>query len=341
MLRYLIFAVSFALLVTSLSAVFDYWRYEEVMQDVGDLMLHRVSSEQIAGEIEAASAEDRPEDARMYLSIAGSFGYQLDPEPFLPGIEALETPWQVARRRVTRFADGFIDGEADTAAGVAGAMAADFTVIGDARDLYEQYQISRAGGDVNELIVTLAGVGVGLTAVTVASSGSAAPVKAGSSVLKLAARTGRMTARLQRMLLHQGRQVFDYKGFLLATRGEKTLDNLRQAAVKAYNPRAIKALGETTSSVNNIRKSTSLLDAVDMLRYVETADDLRRLERVSSRFGKQTKGILKLLGKTAIGTVRVLRHTTELLIGIIASVFSMLAAILSVGSFFRSGKRAA
>ncbi len=41
-------------------------------------------------------------------------------------------------------------------------MTSDFTVVGDARDLWEQYQLYAKGEPVNELIVTLAGVGVGL-----------------------------------------------------------------------------------------------------------------------------------------------------------------------------------
>ncbi len=339
MLRLFLFAISFALLVSSMTAVLDYWQYDDVMQDVATLMADEVTAESLAVRVELSIDNDRPEDARMYLAIADTFGYTLDPGRFLPRIKALETPWHVARRRFADFASGFLEGEAETASGIAGAVTADFTVIGDARDLYEQYDIHQRGGNVNELIVTLAGVGIGLTAATVMTSGSVAPVKGGASALKLASRTGKLTPRLQRILLRQGKDVFDYRAFLLAARSEKSLDNIRQAAVKAYNPRALKALGETTERVNNIRKSSSLADTVDMLRYVETTDDLRRLEKVSLKYGTETKGILRLLGKGVIGTVRVLRNATEILVGLVATLLSVVATVLSMSGFFMQNKQ--
>ncbi|HPY41970.1 MAG TPA: hypothetical protein PLM98_15705, partial [Thiolinea sp.] len=118
-------------------------------------------------------------------------------------------------------------------------------------------------------------------------------------------------------------------------RGEKSLDNLRQAALKAYNPKALDALSETATQVNSIRKSTSLVDTLDILRYADSADDLRRLEKLSVKYGTETKGILKLLGKGAIGTVRVLRHATELVIAALASLVSLLASLMSLSAWLR------
>lgn len=271
----------------------------------------------------------------MYLAIAQTFGYAVNAANFLPRIEALETPWQVTRRQAEQFANGFIEGSGDTGAGVAGAVTADFTVIGDARDLYEQYQNLQAGKEVNELITALAGVGVGLTAITVLSSGSAAPLKTGSSTLKMATRANKLSPKMQSVLIKQATDLFDYKTFLLATRGEKSLDNLRQVAIKAYNPKALNALSDTATQVNSIRKSTSLVDTLDILRYADSADDLRRLEKLSVKYGTETKGILKLLGKGVLGTVRVLRHATELAIAALASLVSLLASLISLSTWLR------
>ncbi|MGB1255644.1 MAG: hypothetical protein ACPG51_07255 [Thiolinea sp.] len=334
-MRLLVLLISFAMLVFSLLTVLDYWRYDERLQDVAQLMQQKVDAADIHALIESAIAAENPEEARMYLSIARTFGHAVSPQHYLSRIEALETPWQETRRQVTRFADGFIDGSAESAAGVAGAITADFTVVGDVRDLNAQYDLYRQGENVNELIVTLAGVGVGLTAATVMSGGSAAPAKSGVSALKIAGRAGKLTPKLQRLLLRQGKSVFDYQGFLLALRGERSLAKVQRAAVKAYNPRAVGALADTAQRVNVIRGSTSLTDTINLLRYVENADDLRRLERVSRRYGGQTKGILKLVGKAGIGTIRVLRRSTELLVGLIAAMISLLATLFSVASFFR------
>lgn len=335
MFRAILFICAFALLVYSLMAVLKYWDFDEVAPDVAALMTKRVKVADLAAQIDAAIQNDNPDDARMYLALANTFGYPLDAARFLPQIAALETPWQVTRRQAEQFANGFIDGNGNTGAGVAGAVTADFTLIGDVRDLYEQYQNLQAGKEVNELITALAGVGVGLTAITVLSSGSAAPLKTGSSTLKMATRANKISPKMQAVLIKQASDLFDYKTFLLTTRGEKSLDNLRQAAIKAYNPKALDALSETATQVNSIRKSTSLVDTLDILRYADSADDLRRLEKLSVKYGTETKGILKLLGKAAIGTVRVLRHATELVVAALASLVSLLASLMALSAWIR------
>jgi len=317
-------------------SIAKYWDFAELEPDIAALMTKGVKAAEVEAQINTAIQNDNPEDARMYLAVAQTFAYPVNTASFLPRIEALETPWQVTRRQAEQFAKGFIEGSGDTGAGVAGAVTADFTVIGDARDLYEQYQNLQAGKEVNELITALAGVGVGLTAITVLSSGSAAPLKTGSSTLKMATRANKLSPKMQSVLIKQATDLFDYKTFLLATRGEKSLDNLRQVAIKAYNPKALNALSDTATQVNSIRKSTSLVDTLDILRYADSADDLRRLEKLSVKYGTETKGVLKLLGKGALGTARVLRYATELAIAALASLVSLLASLISLSAWIRS-----
>lgn len=334
MIRLILFVISFAMLVFSLLQVLAYWQYDERLQDIAQLMRTDVTTADIEQQITQAIAEDNPEDARMYLALADTFGYQLS-QDFEAPLAGLENPLNSTLRETGRFIDGFLEGQADSGAGVAGAITADFTVVGDVRDLKEQYDLYAQGQEVSELIVTLAGVGVGLTAATVMSAGSAAPAKSGVSALKIAGRSGKLTPKLQKMLLRQGRSVFDYPLFLRTVKSEQSVDGVRRAAVRAYNPQAMSALGETAQQVNNVRRSTSMLDTISLLRYVENADDLRRLEKVSAQYGSITRGILRLAGKGAIGTVRVLRHATELMISLAASLVSLLATLFSVGSFFR------
>jgi hypothetical protein len=170
---------------------------------------------------------------------------------------------------------------------------------------------------------------VGLTAATLASAGVATPAKGGVSTTKLAARGGRLTPSFQKFLLRQGSEVFDYKSFLLAARAERNVDGISKAAIKAYHPQAARAIQQTAEQVNNIRKVSSTADVVHLLRYVENGDDLVRLEKLSLKYGTQTKGIMKLLGKSAIGTVRMLRKSVELLISVLSSLVSFVAFMFS------------
>lgn len=328
--NFTLLVIAALLLAGSVKALLDYWQYDEVAADVAQMMLHQVSAEEVHQQVQTAIASNNPAEARMYLRLAQTFGYTIGPAPFEAELQRLESPLNTARRTVNDFATGFLDGQADSGAGVAGALTADFTVVGDARDLWEQYQLYAQGKPVNELVVTLAGVGVGLTAATVMSAGSATPVKGGVSTTKLAARTNRLTPGFQKFLLRQGSEVFDYHAFLLAARTERSLEGISKAAVRAYHPQAVRGIQQTAEQVNTIRKASSTADVVHLLQYVEDGQDLARLEKLSLKYGSETRGIMKFLGKSAIGSVRVLRKSGELLISVAATLVSFIAFLFSL-----------
>lgn len=328
--RLTLLLASVLLLAGGIKSLLDYWQYDEFEPDVVQMLLHQVSADDVRKTVRESIAADKPEEARMYLSLAQQVGYKIAPTEFEAELRDLESPLNTARRTVNDFTSGFVEGAANSGAGVAGAMASDFTVVGDVRDLWEQYQLYSQGKPVNELVVTLAGVGVGLTAATVASMGATTPAKGGVSTSKLAARAGKLTPNFQKFLLKQGSDVFDYKAFMLAARAERSMDGVGKAAMKAYNPQAVKALQNTAERVNNIRKLSSTSDALHLLQYVENSDDLIRIEKLVVRHGAEAKGILKFLGKSAIGTVRVLHQSVELFVSALLSLISFVSTLLSL-----------
>lgn len=323
--------VSLLALAGSVKALLHYWQYDEVDPNIAKMMLHQVQADDVRASIREAIAQDNPSDARMYLQLAQTFGYAIDSAEFAADLQRLEAPLNVARRSVNDFTTGFIQGQAQSGAGVAGAVTSDFTVVGDVRDLWEQYQLYAEGKPVNELVVTLAGVGVGLTAATLASAGTASPAKSGVSTTKLAARSDALSPSFQAHLLKQGLDVFDYKAFMTAARADTSFDGVGKAASKAYHPQAVKSLQQTAEQVNNIRKASSIGDTLHLLKFVDNADDLVRLEKLTVKYGSQTKGILKYLGKAAIGSVRILRKSTELLISLVSTALSFIGSLFSFG----------
>jgi hypothetical protein len=332
--------MSGVILAGSLYAVLKHWQYDFIDPNIVQMMKQDVTDAQVKQLIEQAIKDNNPEDARMYLSIAQTFGYAIKPDDYAAQLAALDSPYNQAKRTLNDFTTGFIDGKGESGVGVAGAITSDFTVVGDARDLWEQYQLYAQGKPVNELVVALAGVGVGLTAATIVSAGSASPVKGGVSTAKLASRAGHITPSFQKVLMKQAGNVFDYKSFLVVANAEKSMDGISKAAIKAYNPAALKSLQTTADSLNTIRKSSSTADAVHMLKYVDNADDLVQLEKITVKYGSQTKGIVKVLGKGALRSVKVLRRTTELMISLIASLISGFASLISTYNLIRSSKRA-
>ena len=321
--------LSIGTFVASLYSVSKHWDYQQVLVDIGKQLRLKISASDIDKEIRDAISRGEFDDARMYLAIAKNNHYPIDTGRYAEIIAQKDTPLTRFNKNAGEFAAGFVSGKSSSAAGIAGAVGADFTVIGDLRDLHHEYNNMQQGKDVNELIVALSGVGVGFTALTIGSMGSAAPAKSGVSLIKLAAKTRRLSSRFQKQLLKLGRQVFDWKLFSrLLKEGKQsrsftqTLKQIPRAAKQAYHPNAVEPLKVIAKQVNNVRKATSVSDTLHLLKYVETTDDLRRLEKVSLKYGTQTKGIMKLLGKGALRTVRVLRKTAELLWSLISSVLA-------------------
>jgi len=312
--------------VISLYHVSQYWNYQQVLPDLATQLRQSVNEKQINQAIQLSINNKEFDDARMYLAIAESNHYAVDTKRYSRQIEKQDTQLTRISKNASQFITGFFSGQSENAAGIAGAVSADFTVVGDVRDLHTEYKKQQNGEQVNELIVALSGAGIGLTAITVGSFGSAAPAKSGVSLIKLASKTRRLSARFQKQLLILGKRVFDWKLFSRMVKESpsftKTLKQIPRAAKKAYHPKAVDPLKTIAKQVNSVRKSTSITDTLYLLKYVETTDDLRHLEKISLKYGTKTKGMMKLVGKGALRTVRVLRKSSELLLSLISSVFS-------------------
>ncbi len=317
------------LLILSLSAfalsiyqVTQYWNYQEVLVDLSKQFKNNVSKKTIESEIKNAFDRSDFDDVCMYLEIARNNNYPIDFSSYEQ--QLIEQDTQVKRiiNNTSSFIDGFIKGDGSNTAGIAGAVSADFTVVGDVRDLKKETSKYLDGKDVNELIVILSGTGIGLTALTIGSMGTAAPAKTGASMMKLAVKTQRISKGLQQQLVKLGGRVFDWPVFTRLIKQDKSLNNIQRAAKRAYHPKAIQPFKSIAVQVNGIRKSSSAADTLHLLKYVENTDDLRHLEKVTVKYGSQTKGMIKLVGKGALRTVRVLKKTTELLLSIISSIVS-------------------
>ncbi|WP_020559723.1 hypothetical protein [Thiofilum flexile] len=328
MLRWLLRITTLVLFSISAYTALSYWRYDEYAIDAARLFSQQITPEILREKVDAAIAANRPDEARLYLQLGQTFGVSLNQSRYDAALQALDSPFNHATRTVTEFTNGFLDGSAETEAGVIGAIASDFTVIGDVRDLWEQYSLYTQNQPTNDLVVALAGVGVGLTAATVVSVGSSSPVKAGVSTLKIATRTGRLTPRFQAYLTRQASNVFDTRAFLHSAKQEQNFEGITRAVRDAYHPAAVETLSGLATRANTIRQASSLLDTVHLLQYVESADDLRRLEKLTVKYGSKTKGIMLLLGRSAIGTIRVLRRTTELVVSLMSTLLSFLGMLL-------------
>ncbi|CAA6805920.1 MAG: Unknown protein [uncultured Thiotrichaceae bacterium] len=329
------FLLSFAF---SVKNMLDYWQYDESIPEVSDLLVESVSPDRMNHLIGDAINQDRLEDAQQYLEIAKLYGYQLDYAYYEKHLEALDTSLRKIKRDTKSFFDGFMSGKGDDTAGISGAVTSDFTVVGDVRDLHRQYQVHAKGEEVNQLIVALSGVGIGLTIMTIGSAGSTASVKAGTSLFKVAVKTGRLTKSFSKELLQKASKVFDWPMFQKSIKNTSSLTDVRRAVRQSYHPSAMSSLAKTASQMSNIRKQTSLADTLNMMKHVDNGKDLARLNKFTLKHKKHSAHLLALLGKGAIRTVKVLRKTTVFLLSVFGSLIS---GLISLVLLFSSGRKKA
>jgi len=196
-------------------------------------------------------------------------------------------------RSASAGAWGFVTGEGEGTAGTVGAVVSDFTVVGDLRDAVAQTGHFLHGEPVDEVVLALSGVGIGLTAAMLATGGAAAPIKTGVSVAKVAHRTGRMT-----------------KGF---ARSVVELAELKNTA----------KLQDAMKSLGSIGKAASPRGALTVMHSLEHVDDLPRAEKVAVMMGKPTAGLFKVAGR------RVFDGFAKIAVRSVAAVWAIGAMIVS------------
>lgn len=282
-------------------------------------------------QVARALDEDRPEEAEGFIALAGELGHPL-PGELLARHEAATSAAASAWRAARSGAQGFITGDVEDAASLAGSTLSDFTLYGDLRDFGRQAGNYAMGREVDEFVLGLSMVGLGVTAATVGSGGAAMPVKMGVSAVKAAKRTGRLTSGMEGALRRAMATDLDMPGLRrqLSAMDWKSpgraVDQARAyaAGLDMGNLRGI--LGR----FGTIMGRTSPGGTLKIMRHVDTVEDLARAERVAARFGKATPAVFQTLGKGAF------KAFAKVLVFAAAALWSLVTALLSAVVFVLS-----
>ncbi len=237
--------------------------------------------------------------AHSFLALAEERNVPVSPERRAAVAALAET---APRRALADAATGFISGEGAGMAGLAGAVAGDLVGYGDLRDLWREGGRFARGEAYDPLLLGLATAGLALTGATVVSLGASVPVHAGTTTLKLAARTGKLSRPLAARLTRSAGAAIDREGLSVVTAAAGRLDiaALRQGAKGVLKPGAlqeIRSVGEQSARVQARLGARGTLQA---LAVAENADDLRRVARLSEGLGGRTRAVLALLGRGAL-----------------------------------------
>jgi hypothetical protein len=269
---------------------------------LADHQLKRAFNSTVAArEIEAALAADDIDLAQSFLDLARDRNVPVDPA-LVARIEEAKSATATAARAATRFGRGLITGEPDDLVGLAGTAVGDLFVFGDIRDAVREGSRMARGEEADELILGLAGVGLVVTAGTYASFGGGAPVRVGVSVVKVARKTGRITAHMAEWLGRSVREVVDVSKLQGAVR----LASLSEPAIAVRAAReAVKVekaneLVRAVGNVGHIQAKAGTQAALDGLKIAQGPRDLSRIARLAETKGTRTRAILKTLGRGAI-----------------------------------------
>jgi hypothetical protein len=275
---------------------------QDAPEELADLALEKKFNAKVANdEITAALAADDPELAQSFVELADSRRVAVAPALRALVEEANGAAAQTLRASL-KFVEGFVIGQPDDFAGLAGTVTGDLFVFGDIRDIVRETSNLTRGDKADELVLGLACAGLAITAGTYASLGTAAPARVGVSLVKAASKTGRMSAKFADHLVRPVRAAVDMPA-LKAAFGPSALIQPAMAvrsARAAVKTEKMQGIVKTLGELGQVQSKAGTRAALDGLRLAEHPKDVTRLARLATAKGGKTRAVLKVLGRGAI-----------------------------------------
>ena len=150
-------------------------------------------------------------EAHEYLSYFIEYDYvKSNPESsqLMQKIQMIRNSFEYKKEK---FIQGIVQGSSDEDIGRASAIASDFLVIGDIRDLAIEGMHYSNDEKVDKLMLSLSTLGLLATASTVYSLGASAPIKGSISLLKYGKRLNKIPTWLQKRLIKVPLTYYLYK----------------------------------------------------------------------------------------------------------------------------------
>jgi hypothetical protein len=266
-------------------------------------------------EIETALAAEDSDLAQSFVDLAADRQVKLDPA-LVEKVTAAQAEAATARHQAASFAHGFVTGEPDNMAALAGTALGDLTLFGDIRDALREGTRLARGQAADMLMLGLASAGIAITAGTYATFGAGAPARVGLTLAKAARKSGALGAELTGSLGRMVRQAgFSAAG--PATRGARD-------AVKAERAGG---LLDFASDIGRIERASGGRAALDGLKIAKDPRDVTRLARLSEKEGSRTRAILKVAGRSAIMVAALAFDASAWLLGALIAVFGFVSAL--------------
>lgn len=307
-------ATAFALTRNPLVLPFAERGATEARAAVEAAITRRVDAAWLLPRLETAITNADVDRTELYLDLADSHGVAV-PQPVMTEATALVAP--SAGERAARCVACALD-PADCR-GVAQllscALTMELTPLGDANALRRQAAAWIAGREVDRLETGLALAGLGATALVPFSGGGSGTIKAGTTVARLAHRSGRLTPQFSRYLDEAADIPIAWERVDDLVLGRVDLDAVVDTARLAR-------LGDLASDFGTLRRNTSTADALALMGHVGDPADLAWMARLSEAAGEMTRPAVETLGLAR--AVRATTRMTDLVIGLFAALAALI-----------------
>ncbi len=213
-------------------------------------------------------------EAEAYLSYFINYDYVKKNPQALKLLQTIQNTRSSFSYKKDKFFEGFIKGTSDEDIGRASAIASDFLLVGDIRDLSIEGSHYANDEKVDKLIVALSSLGLFATATTVYSLGATAPIKGSISLLKRAKRANKIPIWLQKSLIKQ--------------------------VEIAKKTKSLKKIQLLLSPLEHLRKKVGLNQTLHMLSKSRNLKELKLLGKFAERFKQKSYVLLKSTNNSAL-----------------------------------------
>ena len=268
-------------------------------------------------EIENALAAHDADLAQSFIDLALYRHVPLDPS-LVDRVKNARAETATMRHRAESFARGFVTGEPDDIAALAGTTLGDLFVFGDIRDALREGTRLATGQKADELVLGLASVGIAITAATYVTFGAAAPARAGLTLVKAARKTGSLGAELTGNL-----------GRMIRKAGLSEPAMAERAGREAVKVERAGGLLQFARDVGRVKKAAGGRAAVDGLKIAKEPGDMTRVAKLAEKEGSRTRAILKIAGRGAIAFAAFAFDASIWLLGALFALFGFVSALKS------------
>lgn len=331
------------LLLFFIIGIFNSYESEETPVNIDEQLKTIATKEFLENSIKNAMTSNNNEEALNYFELAKDLNLVLNPQI----ISSLQSPQEKdtlekLKDKSKNLYQGFILGKTDNEEQFYSSIASDFTVIGDARDFYKEGTNYIDGQSYDKIVLGLSAVGLGLTASQFVTLGTTTPLKVGSSVLKVTAKSGKLSKEFLEVLSQKISKTVDFQ-MLKKEVDFSSIDSIQKSFKKTSNAFDFSHMRGLTKNLDTIKTNTSLYDTTKLLQYVDTEKDLEKMVLITEKYKKSSKTVMKVLGKNILKATKTITKYSALLIfqllGLLFSIFGLFFSSVFTNIFIRLFKK--